>query len=88
MSFPSMSLNMYDPGLDEDTTKKGPSQLSCSFPTVSGLAILQSTKCPGLIFFSLTFMSRHLTVPLPKLESLSILFLLLPVLLLRLQTKA
>jgi hypothetical protein len=47
-------LNLYDPGLDEDTIKKGPSHLSCSFPTVSGLAILRSTKCPGLIFFNLT----------------------------------
>jgi hypothetical protein len=25
MSFPSMSFSLYDPGLDEDTTKKGPS---------------------------------------------------------------
>jgi hypothetical protein len=40
MSFPSISFNLYDPGLDKDTTKKGPSHLSCSFPTVSGLAIL------------------------------------------------
>jgi hypothetical protein len=28
MSLPSMSFNLYDPGLDEDTTKKGPSHLS------------------------------------------------------------
>jgi hypothetical protein len=40
ISFPSMSLSLYDPDLDEDTSKKGPSHLSCSFPTVSRLAIL------------------------------------------------
>ena len=57
-----MSFSLYEPGLDEDTTKKGPSHLSCSFPTMSGLAILRSTKCPGLIFFNLTFLSRHLIV--------------------------
>jgi hypothetical protein len=57
-----MSFNMYDPGLDEDTTKKGPFHVSYNFPTVSGLAILRSTKCTGLIFFSLTFLSHHLTV--------------------------
>jgi hypothetical protein len=57
-----MSFNLYDPDLDKVTTKKGPSHLSCSFPIVSGLATLRSTKCPGLIFFNLTFLSRHLTV--------------------------
>jgi hypothetical protein len=57
MSFPPIYFNMYDPGLDEDTTKKGPSHLSCSFSTVSGLAILRSTKCPSIIFFSLIFVS-------------------------------
>jgi hypothetical protein len=57
-----MSFSLYEPGLDEDTTKKGPSHLSYSFPIVSGLAILRSTKCPGLIFFNLTFLSRHLIV--------------------------
>jgi hypothetical protein len=46
----------------EDTTKKGPSHLSCSFPIVSGLATLRSTKCPGLIFFNLPFLSHHLIV--------------------------
>jgi hypothetical protein len=29
---------------------------------VSGLATLRSTKCPGLIFFSQTFLSRHFIV--------------------------
>jgi hypothetical protein len=62
MLFPSISFSLYDPGLDEDTTKKGPSHLSWRFPTVSGLATLRSTKCPGLMFFSLTFRSCHLMV--------------------------
>ena len=57
-----MSFNLYDPGLDEDTTKNGPSHFNCSLPTVSGLATLRSTKCPGSIFFNRTFLSRHLTV--------------------------
>jgi hypothetical protein len=113
-----MSFNLYDPGLDEDTTKKGPSHVSYNFPTVSGLAIIRSTKCTGLIFFSTSYFSvspldrlslvfidvvyclksdpfysvfyyfcKHLC-PLPKLESLLIMFLLLPVLLLHPQIKA
>ena len=62
MSFPSMSFSLYDTGLHEDTTKKGPSHLSCSFPTVSGLTILRSTKCPGSIFFIITFQSHYLAI--------------------------
>jgi hypothetical protein len=111
-----MSFNMYDLDLDEDTTKKGPSHLSCSFPNVPGLAILRSTKCPGMIFlvsfsclatwlfqFGIYWCDLLLEVwallwclfifckclrPLPKLESLLFLFLLLPVLMLRLRIKS
>jgi hypothetical protein len=57
-----MSLNVYDPGLNKDATKKGPSHLSYSFPIVFGLAILRSIKCSGLMFFNLTFVPRHFAV--------------------------
>jgi hypothetical protein len=73
-----MSLKLQDPGLDEDTTKEGHSHLSYSFTTVSGLATLRSTKCPGLIFFSLTFLSRHLTISTWYLLMWSIAWSLIP----------
>jgi hypothetical protein len=60
--YPSICKNRVEPGLDEDTTRKGPSHFSCNFPTVSGLATLRSTRCPGLIFFNRTFLSHHFIV--------------------------
>jgi hypothetical protein len=78
MLFPSMSFNLYDLGLDKDTTKKVPSHFSWSFPTVSGLATLRSTKCPGLMSFSLTFRSCLLTVSAWYLMMWSIAWSLVP----------
>jgi hypothetical protein len=51
MSFPSMSFNLYELGLFEAETRKGPSHFICNFPAVSGLAtLLRPGRCYVLEF--------------------------------------